>query len=59
MTTLAEVKAREEELEREWFWLVEALNTVARVRAEHLVRGPARPHKRSMELVVSECVLLR
>jgi hypothetical protein len=34
MTTLAEVKAREEELEREWFWLVEALNTVARVRAE-------------------------
>jgi hypothetical protein len=34
MTTLAEVKAREEELEREWFWLVEALNTVARARVE-------------------------
>jgi hypothetical protein len=35
MTTLAELKAREEELEREWLWLVEALNTVARARAEH------------------------
>jgi hypothetical protein len=34
MTTLAELKAREEELEREWRWLVDALNTVARARAE-------------------------
>jgi hypothetical protein len=34
MITLAELKAREEELEREWLWLVEALNTVARARAE-------------------------
>jgi hypothetical protein len=34
MTTIAELKAREDELEREWLWLVEALNTVARARAE-------------------------
>ena len=34
MTTLAELKACEEELEKEWLWLVEALNTVARARAE-------------------------
>jgi hypothetical protein len=31
---LLNLKAREEELEREWLWLVEALNTVARARAE-------------------------
>jgi hypothetical protein len=35
MQSMAELKAREEELEREWLWLVEALNTVARARAEH------------------------
>jgi hypothetical protein len=34
MTTVAELKAREEELEREWLLLVDALNTVARARAE-------------------------
>jgi hypothetical protein len=34
MQSIAELKAREEELEREWLWLVEALNTVARARAE-------------------------
>jgi hypothetical protein len=34
MQSIAELKAREEELEREWLWLVEALNTVARKRAE-------------------------
>jgi hypothetical protein len=32
---LAEWQDAEEELEREWLWLVEALNTVARARAEH------------------------
>jgi len=26
MQSMAELKAREEELEREWLWLVEALN---------------------------------
>lgn len=31
---LAELKAREEEVAREWTWLVDALNTVARARAE-------------------------
>lgn len=35
METLAEVRAREEECEREWLWLVEALNAVAGARAEH------------------------
>lgn len=30
---LAELKAREEEVGREWTWLVDALNTVARARA--------------------------
>ena len=35
METLAEVRAREEECERKWLWLVEALNAVAGARAEH------------------------
>jgi hypothetical protein len=30
----AELRAREQEVEREWTWLHEALNTIARVRAE-------------------------
>lgn len=34
MQSITELKAREEELEREWLWLVEALNTVAQARAE-------------------------
>lgn len=34
MESLAELHAREEELGREWEWLQDALNTVARVRAE-------------------------
>ena len=32
--SLAELRAREEEIGREWQWLHDALNTVARVRAE-------------------------
>ena len=32
--TLAELQAREKELDREWQWLAAALNTVARVKAE-------------------------
>jgi hypothetical protein len=35
MESIDALKAREDELEREWLWLVEALNTVARARAEH------------------------
>ena len=35
MEGLAELRAREEELAREWQWLNDALNEVARVRAEH------------------------
>ena len=35
MESAAELKARDAELEREWQWLVEALNTVARARAEN------------------------
>ena len=35
MESLAELRAREEEVGREWQWIHEALNTVARVRAEH------------------------
>jgi hypothetical protein len=34
MESIDVLKAREDELEREWLWLVEALNTVARARAE-------------------------
>ena len=34
MQSITELKAREEELEREWLWLVETLNTIARVPAE-------------------------
>ena len=32
---LAELRAREEEVGREWQWIHDALNTIARVRAEH------------------------
>ena len=32
--TLPELRAREAELEREWVWLVDALNAIARARAE-------------------------
>ena len=32
--SIAELKAREAEVGREWSWLIEALNTVARTRAE-------------------------
>ena len=35
MESLAELRAREEEVGREWEWIHDALNTVARVRAEH------------------------
>jgi hypothetical protein len=35
METLAELRAREQEVAREWQWLHGALNTVARVRAEN------------------------
>ena len=35
MDSLVELRAREEEVAREWQWLHDALNTVARVRAEH------------------------
>ena len=34
MESLAELRAREEEIGREWQWPHDALNTVARVRAE-------------------------
>ena len=35
MESLAELRAREAEVAREWQWLHDALNSVARVRAEH------------------------
>ena len=35
MESLAELRAREVEVAREWQWLQDALNTVARARAEH------------------------
>ena len=35
MESVAELRAREQEVAREWQWLHEALNTVARVRAEN------------------------
>jgi hypothetical protein len=34
MKTLIELRAREAEVEREWTWLHDAINTIARVRAE-------------------------
>jgi len=35
MDALAELRAREQEVAREWQWLHETLNEVARVRAEN------------------------
>jgi hypothetical protein len=34
METLAELRAREEEVEREWQWLHDTINDVARARAD-------------------------
>lgn len=34
MDDLSELRARQQEVEREWRWLHDALNTVARARAE-------------------------
>lgn len=34
MDTLAELQARDQEVEREWCWLVDTLNEIARARAE-------------------------
>jgi hypothetical protein len=35
LETLAELRAREDELAREWQWLVDVLNKVARARADN------------------------
>jgi hypothetical protein len=35
MESLAELQVREAEVAREWQWLHDALNTIARVRAEN------------------------
>jgi hypothetical protein len=35
MESLAELRAREAEVHREWQWLHDAINTVARARADH------------------------
>ena len=35
MESLVELRAREEEVSREWQWLHDTLNTVARIRAEN------------------------
>jgi hypothetical protein len=35
MESLAELRAREAEVAREWKWLHDALNTIARARAEN------------------------
>ena len=35
MESVAELRAREDEVAREWQWLHDALNAVARVRAEN------------------------
>jgi hypothetical protein len=35
MDSLVELRAQEEEVSREWRWLHDGLNTVARVRAEN------------------------
>ena len=43
MESLVELRAREEEVSREWQWLRDALNTVARVRAENGDAAAFRP----------------
>ena len=35
MDDLRELRAIEQEIEREWRWLIDALNVVARARADH------------------------
>ena len=60
MDGLAELRARQQEIEREWQWLHDALNTVARARAEQgdaaafrLMQGQAmRVGQRRVELDV-------
>jgi hypothetical protein len=41
MQTLAELRAREEEVELEWLWLHDTLNEVARVRADRAMPRPS------------------
>lgn len=60
MDGLAELRARQQEIEQEWQWLHDALNTVARARAEQgdaaafrLMQGQAmRVGQRRVELDV-------
>jgi hypothetical protein len=62
---LAELRAREAEVEREWLWLVEALNTIARARADQgeaqafrLMQGQAmRVGQRRVELRMQAAAL--
>ena len=49
MESVAELQAREEELAREWQWLVDVLNTIARARAE-------RAEPETFRLLQQECV---
>ena len=41
MSSLKELQAREQEVAREWQWLHDALNAIARVKAEHAEHGDA------------------
>lgn len=67
MESLAELRAREAEVAREWQWLHDALNTVARVRAEngdaaafHLMQAQAmRVGQRRVELSLQIAQLQR
>ena len=47
--SVAELQAREEELAREWQWLVDVLNTIARTRAE-------RAELEAFRLLQGQCV---
>ena len=57
--SIDELKAREAEVGREWSWLIEALNTVARARAEQGDAAAFRLMQNQAMRVGQRCVELR
>lgn len=57
--SLAELRVREEEVGREWQWLHDALNTVARARAEQGDAAAFRLMQQQAMRVGERCVELR
>lgn len=51
MDNLSDLRARQQEVEREWTWLHDALNTVARARAEQ-------GDQQAFRLLQAQCIVV-